>query len=85
MPYQFKMTRPQRTLVRKVFLVDPGDIGYLRFTLESYDGMAIMGTLDADGALIQISISPECMDTVLELLEALRQEEGLRIEPCYES
>ena len=64
---------------RQVFRVDREEIGYLRFTLESYDGMAVVATRDPFAALIEISIPPGCEETVLELLASLAEEEGLHI------
>ncbi len=72
---------PLPAMVRRVFRVDRQEIGYLRFTLESYDGMAQVGTLDPRAALIQVFMPTECQHTVMELLRALREEEGLLIEP----
>lgn len=85
MEYQVRITmssiaRHPASLTRQVFRVDREEIGYLRFTLESYDGMAVVATLDPCTALIEISISPGCEETVLDLLEAMRQKEGLHIE-----
>lgn len=67
-------------LTRKVFRVDRRDIAYFRFTLESYAGMAMVTTLDPGPALVAVLIAPGCEDTVLEVVEALRQEEGLAID-----
>ena len=63
-----------------LFRVDRREISYLRFTLESYDGMAVVTTLDPHTALIEISIAPRCEEIVFELLNSLKNEEGLRIE-----
>jgi len=65
---------------RQVFRVDRDEIGYLRFTIESYDGMAVVATRDPSVALIEISISPGCEQTVLALLSSLMEEEDLKIE-----
>jgi len=67
-------------LTRKVFRVDRRDIAYFRFTLESYSGMAMVTTLDPGPALVAVLIAPGCEETVLEVIEALRQEEGLPID-----
>ena len=58
--------------------MDRRDISYLRWTIESYDGMAVVRTLDPHAAFIEIMISPGCEDLVLELLDSLR-EEGIMI------
>ena len=64
----------------RVFHVDRKEISYLRFTLESYDGMAVVTTLDPYKALIEILIAPGCEGIVFELLNSLKNEEGMRIE-----
>jgi hypothetical protein len=80
MAFQSTIANHPSSLARQVFRVDREQIGYLRFTLESYDGMAVVATLDPYAALIEVSISPGCEDIVLQVLEALRQEEGLNIQ-----
>jgi len=64
--------------IKRVFRVNRRDISYLRWTIESYDGMAVVRTLDPHAAFIEIMISPGCEDLVLELLDSLR-EEGIMI------
>ena len=59
--------------------MDRREIHYLRFTLESYDGMAVVSTIDPHVALIEVSIAPGCEHLILELMDALRKDEGLRI------
>lgn len=71
------------TLARQIFHVDREEIGYLRFTLESYDGMISISTLDPYAALIEVAMSPGCEGMVLELLESLRRKEGLNIKRVY--
>ncbi len=61
------------------FKVDRREIHYLRFTLESYDGMALVSTIDPHPALIEVSMAPGCETMVLELMDALRKDEGLNI------
>jgi hypothetical protein len=65
---------------RRVFQVDRRDICYLRYTLESYDGMAVVRTIDPHAALIEVSIAPGCGSIVDQLFEDLRKREGLRLE-----
>ena len=65
---------------RQMFRVDREAIGYLRYTIESYDGMAVVTTVDPSIALIEVSIPPGCEQIVLELLSFLKHEEGLKIE-----
>jgi hypothetical protein len=62
--------------IRHIFRVDRRDINYLRTTIESYDGMAVVSTLDPDKAYLEIRIAPGCEQLITELLDSLR-EEGL--------
>ena len=64
---------------KRVFHVNRRDISYLRWTIESYDGMAVVRTINPEAALIEIMISPGCEAQVLELLNSLR-DEGVRID-----
>jgi hypothetical protein len=66
--------------MRRVFRVERKEISYLRYTLESYDGMALVRTIDPHAALVEVLISPGCEHLVLELIESLKTEEGLRLE-----
>jgi len=42
--------------------------------------MAMVTTLDPYAAWIEVSISPGCEETVLELLASLKYDEGLHIQ-----
>jgi hypothetical protein len=64
---------------KKIFQVDRREIHYFRFLLESYDGMALVSTIDPHRALIEVSIAPGCEKWILELMEALKNNEGLSI------
>ncbi len=61
-----------------VLQVDKEQINYIRNTLESYDGMALVHTLDAKAGSIQVHIAPGCRDLILSILESLVGE-GLSI------
>jgi hypothetical protein len=63
--------------IKRLFRVDRRDINYLQTTLESYDGMAVVSTLDPGQACLEIRISPGCEQLILELLDSLKEEEGL--------
>ena len=61
--------------------VDRKEIGYLRWIVESYDGMAFLKTVDPDKAFIELEISPGCETIVYELLNSLREHEHINIAP----
>lgn len=70
--------------VKSVLWVDRREINYLRTTLESYDGMAVVRTLDPHKALIEIMIAPGCEHMISELLDSLIKIEGLNIRKVKE-
>jgi len=63
-----------------MFRVHREDIHYLRTTIESYDGMAVVRTENPQEATIELLIAPGCEDLVLNLLCALKDREGIRLE-----
>lgn len=65
---------------RRIFRVNRRDISYLRYTIESYDGLAQVSTLDPFHAKIEITISMGGEALLSGLIESLRREEGLLIE-----
>jgi len=65
--------------VRYQYQVDRRDIMYLRATIESYDGMAVVRTLDPGAAVIELLIAPGCESRIEELVEDLRKRERLSI------
>jgi len=67
--------------IKKVFLVDRSEIAYLRMTFESYDGMAVVTTLDPREALIEVLIAPGCLDLVEQLVQDLVKREGVKLIP----
>ena len=71
--------------VRRIFRVDRQEINYLRVTVESYDGMAVVRTLDPKAALIEVRISPGCESFVSDLLDYLAREEGINLESIDDS
>ena len=66
---------------RHVFRVDRREINYLRVTMESYDGMAAVRTLDPHAAIIEVLVSPGSGALFSELLKALIDGESMDIVP----
>ncbi|MGD2125593.1 MAG: DUF4911 domain-containing protein [Desulfobacteraceae bacterium] len=67
--------------IRRIYRVDRREIIYLRVIIESYDGMAIVRTVDPNEALIELQISPGCENLVLALLDDLKEKEALELTP----
>lgn len=61
------------------FRVDRRDINYLSVVVASYDGIAIVRTIDPHSAVIEIWISPGCEGFVAELLESLANDEEIQL------
>jgi hypothetical protein len=59
---------------KRILRVERRDINYLQSTIESYDGIANVSTVDPHEAYMEIRISPGCEGIVLALLEALKEE-----------
>jgi len=74
--------------IKRIFRVNRRDINYLRTTIESYDGMAVVSTLDPGKAYLEIRISPGCEQLISELLDSLREEgldlDALKVNKSYE-
>lgn len=64
---------------RRTFRVERKDIHYIRTTLESYDGMAVVGTRDPYSAMVEVCLAPGCETQVMDLIQDLKQNEGLHI------
>ena len=68
--------------IKKSFLVDRSRINYIRWIVESYDGMAIVSTIDPDEAIIELKIAPGCETIVDELIRSLIDNEGIKLTPA---
>jgi hypothetical protein len=65
--------------IKHIFRVDRREINYLTITIESYDGMSLVRTIDPYEALIELQISPGCETLVFELLNSLVENESISI------
>lgn len=63
--------------VKRYFTLPKSKIAYLRFVLESYDGIAFVRTLDSAQALVEIAYPPSRQDDAEKLLETLQKETGM--------
>jgi len=67
--------------LKRYFEIKREDICYLTFILESYDGLAVVRTVDPRKALIETLVSPQREGLFKDLMDRLRSEEGLKIIP----
>lgn len=68
--------------LKRYYHVSRAEIGYLRFILESYDGLAFMRTLDPRGALIEMAWPPSRRRDAEDLLLALAAEVSMTEVPA---
>ena len=73
------MNRPDGTepFTRRYFQVARREIAYVRFILETYDGLAFMRTIDRQNGIIEISAPPQRQQQAWALVAALAAETGL--------
>lgn len=64
---------------RKYFRIDRGQIAFLKFILEGYDGAAVLSTVDPGAGIIVLDIGPGCEAEVNLIINDLSRE--IRIEP----
>ena len=65
--------------IKRIFKVDRREINYLRVTIESYDGMGVVKTIDPHEAIIEVRVSPGCEKLFYELTRSLEKNEGISI------
>ncbi len=65
--------------IKQSYLVDRNKIHYIRWTIESYDGMATVSTVDPRKAVVEIRISPGCEEIVRGLLDSMASREGIKL------
>ena len=66
--------------IKKYYRVDRSQIAYIRFTLEAYDGLANVTTLDSFLGVIRLTIAPGCGPEVDAIIKDLKRE--ILIEPA---
>jgi hypothetical protein len=63
----------------RYFRVRPKDIAYVKFIIESYEGIAVVRTKDPREAVIELMVAPGWEKDVDQVLEGLKGE--IPIEP----
>ncbi|MFC1494606.1 DUF4911 domain-containing protein [Thermodesulfobacteriota bacterium] len=65
--------------IKQSYCVERNQIHYIRWTVESYDGMATVSTIDPQEAIIEIKISPGCEEIIQSLLDSMAIQEGIKL------
>ena len=68
---------------RVVLVVPPRDIVYFHAILEGYDDLAVMRTIEPEGGLVEVYVSPGAEEEFSRLVRALR-EEGIPLREAEE-
>lgn len=63
--------------------MDRSKIHYIRWTIESYDGMATVTTVDPKEAVIELKVSPGCESYIDDIIRSMISLEGVNIKPVY--
>ncbi len=67
-----------KTTVKRYYRVDRGQIHFLKFVLEGYDGIAVLTTIDPREGLVVLQIGPGCQSMVDMIIQDLQRH--IRIE-----
>jgi hypothetical protein len=67
--------------LRLLCRIKPQHIAYLRMTIESYDGMAVVKTVDPRAGAVELRVAPGCEGHIREILDHLSRCEDLPITP----
>jgi hypothetical protein len=60
--------------IKKYYRVDRREISYLKFIIESYEGLATLSTIDAGAGAVRLHIAPGCLTQVEHIMQALGKE-----------
>ena len=73
------MSDGARTDVVEIYLeLPPADIAFVKFILESYEGVGVMRTIDRAKAVVVLMIAADFLDDARALLASLRSEVAWR-------
>jgi hypothetical protein len=78
------MNVESRSMILRSIRVDRNQIGYLKWLLESHDGMATPTTRDGEPDVVDLLVAPDFIEEFDELLTALEREIGIERVPSPE-
>ncbi len=59
---------PTTSIIKRV-IISPREIHFLTFTLQAYEGIATVTTLQPELGLVQLNIAPGCEEDVMRILK----------------
>lgn len=60
--------------IQKYLRVNPKDMAYVKFIVESYGGLAVLRTVNPREGIMEWMIPPDLVKEVEELIDSLRKE-----------
>jgi hypothetical protein len=60
--------------VQWYFKINRRDIAYMKFILESYEGLGVLRTIDPRSAIVEVMVPPGLEEDMEMVLEGLRDE-----------
>lgn len=60
--------------VQWYFKINRRDIAYMKFILESYEGLGVLRTIDPRGGIVEVMVPPGLEEDMEMVLEGLRHE-----------
>jgi hypothetical protein len=73
------------TMIKKWFKLKRNNIALVQFIIEGYEGMATVTTIDPNAAIIQVSIMPDFLQEMINVMESLKNKYGLEEIEYYNS
>ena len=64
---------------RHILWIDRGEICYLQWLVESYDGMASVRTINSVDGEVEITIAPGCKEDIFSLIDNLKREGSIHV------
>lgn len=77
--FHFERARIAMDTIQKYFRVKRRDMAYLKYIVESYEGLAVLSTVDSKEGLMEWMIPPDRLEEAEQLIDSLREE--VAIEP----
>jgi hypothetical protein len=72
--FPFEVATVLRAMEKRHYRVNRSDICYIKYLMESYEGIATVSTEDAGGGRIVILIAPGCEGTVDAVMDAIKKD-----------
>jgi hypothetical protein len=72
-------------MIKKYFKLKRKDIALVQFIIEGYEGMATVTTIDPHAAIIQISIIPDFLSDMSDLIDYMKNKYKMEEINCPEN